>query len=82
MNTATLKNHINELLTNIEDERFLESVTAMLQAYLAASPLSAEEKAAIDEGLEDAKAGRLVDHQQVKQNSQARYPDLQPKAWK
>ena len=84
MDTTTLKSQINELLTTVEDERFLRSITAMLQAYVAEAPLvlSEEEKLAIDEGEQDVQAGRTLSHQKVKQNTQARYPHLKPKAWK
>lgn len=82
MEITTLKDHIADLLTTVDDERFLKSISAMLQTYLAGSTLSAEEKAAIDEGVRDVEAGRVVDHQQVKQNTQVRYPHLQPNVWK
>ncbi len=84
MNKATLKSQITELLTTIEDERFLRSVTAMLQTFISgtSSILNQEEKAAVDEGIQDLQAGKLISHQQVKQNTQARYPHLQSKAWK
>lgn len=84
MRTLILKTQINELLTDVEDERFLQSITAMLQTYLADAPvvLTSEEKTAIDEGWQDIEAERIVSHHQVKQNSQARYPSLKPEAWK
>lgn len=84
MSTITLKAQINELLNTVEDERFLQSITAMLQTYVAEETvtLTSEEKAAIEKGLQDVEAGRLITHQQVKQNSQARYPELNPKSWK
>ena len=82
MEITTLKNHIADLLTTVDDERFLKSISAMLQTYLEGSSLSAEERAAIDEGVHDIEAERIVDHQQVKQNTQARYPHLQPNVWK
>ena len=84
MSTVTLKAQINELLNTVEDERFLQSITAMLRTYVAEETitLTSEEKAAIEKGLQDAEAGRLISHQQVKQNSQARYSELNPKSWK
>ena len=84
MSTVTLKAQINELLNTVEDERFLQSITAMLRTYVAEETitLTSEEKAAIEKGLQDVEAGRLISHQQVKQNSQARYSELNPKSWK
>ena len=84
MNASGLKAQISELLNTVEDERFLQSITAMLEAYVAEEPiiLTSEESTAVDKGLQDAEAGRLVNHQQIKQNSQARYPSLNPKAWR
>ncbi len=84
MNTSGLKAQISELLNTVEDERFLQSITAMLEAYVAEEPiiLTSEESTAVDKGLQDAEAGRLVSHQQMKQSSQARYPSLNPKAWR
>jgi len=76
MDTTTLKTHITELLATIEDERFLQSVNAMIQAYVADVPLSQEEKAAIDEGLNDIEEGRTLTNEQVKQNMKKRYPNL------
>ena len=84
MSTITLKAQINELLNTVEDERFLQSITAMLQTYVAEETviLTSEERDAVEKGLQDVQDGRLISHQQVKQNSQARYPELNPKAWK
>jgi predicted transcriptional regulator len=84
VSTISLKAQINELLNTVEDERFLKSITAMLQTYVAEEtiPLTSEERAAVERGLQDVEAGRLISHQQVKQNSQARYPGLNPKSWK
>ena len=84
MSTITLKAQINELLNTVEDERFLQSITAMLQTYVAEETitLTSEERDAVEKGLQDVKAGRTISHEQLKQNSQARYPTLKPKAWK
>ncbi len=84
MSTTTLKAQINELLADVEDERFLQSVNAMLQTYLADEPvaLSPEEVAAIEEGERDIASGRLVSHQAVIENSRKRYKELKPNAWK
>ena len=84
MSTVTLKAQINELLNIVKDERFLQSITAMLRTYVAEETitLTSEEKAAIEKGLQDVEAGRLISHQQVKQNSQARYSGLNLKSWK
>ena len=76
MDTTILKTHITELLATIKDERFLQSVNAMIQAYVADVSLSQEEKAAIDEGLKDIEEGRTRTHEQVKQNTKNRYPNL------
>ncbi len=78
MSTISLKAQINELLNTVEDERLLQSITAILQTYVAeeTATLTSEERAAIEKGLQDVEAGRLITHQQVKQNSQARYPGL------
>jgi predicted transcriptional regulator len=82
MEITTLKEHIADLLTTVEDERFLKSISAMLQTYLSSSALSVEERAAVDEGIKDVEGGRVVDHQQVRLNTQSRYPRLQPSVWK
>ena len=46
------------------------------------SSLSRDEKLAIDAGIQDMEAGKMISHQEAKQNTQARYPHLKPKAWK
>lgn len=83
MDAKTLKAQITELLMNVDDERFLQSLNAMLQSFVDdKSTLTEEEKAALDKGLEDVKNGNVTTHQQITQRSKARYPDLQPKSWK
>lgn len=76
MDTTALKAHITKLVTAVEDERFLQSINAMLQAYIADTTLNQEEKTAVDEGLQDVQAERTLTHQQVTQNMKERYPDL------
>lgn len=78
MSTTTLKAQISKLLTSVEDERFLHSITAMLQTYVADQPALTPEEDAIKEGWQDMKAGRLLSQQQIKENSQVRYPTLKP----
>lgn len=83
MDNNALKAQITELLMNVEDERFLQSLNAMLQTFVDDKiVLTTEEKAAVKKGEEDAEAGNVVTHQQIMQKSKARYPNLQPKSWK
>ncbi len=83
MNTKALKAQITDLLMNVEDERFLQSLSAMLQSFVDDKDiLTKEEKAIIDKGLEDVEAGNVSTQQEIMQASKERYPDLQPKAWK
>ncbi|MFP4096485.1 MAG: hypothetical protein ACLFUB_18530 [Cyclobacteriaceae bacterium] len=79
MDKAILKDHIIELIGNIEDQRFLESMSAMLEAYVGKTALSSEEKAAIEEGLKDMEEGRTVSHEQLKKETASRYPNLRLK---
>lgn len=79
MDKAILKDHIIELIGNIEDQRFLESMSAMLEAYVGKTALSPEEKAAIEEGLKDMEEGRTVSHEQLKKETASRYPNLRLK---
>jgi predicted transcriptional regulator len=79
MDKAILKDHIIELIGNIEDQRFLESISAMLEAYAGKVKLSDEEKAAIEEGLKDMEEGKTVSHQQLKKDTASRYPNLRIK---
>ena len=84
MSTTTLKAQINKLLADVEDERFLQSVTAMLQTYLLDEPitLNSEEVSAVEEGEQDITSGHFTNHRDVIRNSQKRYPALKPRAWK
>jgi predicted transcriptional regulator len=66
MDKAILKDHIIELIGNIEDQRFLESMSAMLEAYVGKVKLSDEEKAAVEEGLKDMEEGRTMSHEKMK----------------
>jgi predicted transcriptional regulator len=79
MDKAILKDHIIELIGNIEDQRFLESMSAMLEAYVGKVKLSDEEKAAVEEGLKDMEEGKTVSHQQLKKDTASRYPNLRIK---
>jgi len=79
MDKAILRDHIIELIGNIEDQRFLESMSAMLEAYVGKTALSAEEKAAIEEGLKDMEEGRTISHEQLKKDTASRYPNLRLK---
>jgi len=78
MDTKELKAHITELLVTVEDERFLQSINAMLQAYVGEITLTPEEKTAVDAGIEEAKTGRTLSNEQVFQNMKQRYSDLKP----
>lgn len=83
MDTRMLKALITELLMNVDDERFLQSLSAMLQSFVDdKNTLTEEEKAALYKGLADAKSGNITTHQEIIQKSKSRYPDLQPKSWK
>ena len=82
MDTKELKAHITELLVTVEDERFLQSISAMLQTYVGEKDLTQDEKTAIDAGIEDAKADRTLSHDQAVRNMKKRYPNLKPEAWK
>lgn len=80
MDKAILKDHIIKLIGTIEDQRFLESVNAMLEAYVGKVKLSDEEKAAVEEGLKDMEEGKTVSHQQLKKDTASRYPNLRIKS--
>jgi len=79
MNKEILKSYIVELVGSIDDQRFLESMSAMLEAYVGKTALSAEEKAAIEEGLKDMEEGRTISHEQLKKDTASRYPNLRLK---
>lgn len=76
MDKAILKDHIIELIGTIEDQRFLESMRAMMEAYVGKVALSDEEKAAIAEGLKDMEEGKTISHDQLKKDTASRYLNL------
>ena len=80
MDKAILKDHIIELIGTIEDQRFLESMSAMLEAYVGKVELSDEEKAAIAKGLKDMDEGKTISHDQLQKDTASRYPNLRIKS--
>lgn len=72
MDTTQLKDSINHYLAKIEDERFLKSVSAMIQAYVEnqegdfADRLTPAQIASITQGLQQIKEGKTVAHEEVR----------------
>ena len=72
MNLTQLKDNIRSYLTDIEDERFLKSLSAMIQAYVEeqeddfADRLTPAQIASIETGLQQIKEGKTIPHEEVK----------------
>lgn len=71
MDISELKNKISHYLADIEDERFLKSLYAMMRAYIEeqeedfADRLSPAQIKSIEKGLEQIKEGKTVPHEEV-----------------
>lgn len=71
MDTTQIKDNINHYLAGIEDERFLKSLSAMIQAYVEeqeedfAERLTPAQIASIERGLQQIKEGKTVSHEEV-----------------
>lgn len=72
MDISELKDRISHYLADIEDERFLKSLSAMIRAYIEeqeeedfADHLSPAQIKSIEKGLEQIKEGKTVSHEEV-----------------
>lgn len=71
MGTAELKSNITQLVKTTTDNTLLEAIYALLSKANSDTDnwyenLSAENKASIQKGLDDADNGRFVDYSEVK----------------
>jgi predicted transcriptional regulator len=79
MSTLELKFSIQNILDRIDDKKILEAVHTLLQTTLKRQDedfwdtLSDEEKASIEKGLEDVKAGRVHKHEDVMKMVKKKY---------
>lgn len=71
MSTPELKNTLHSYIEHIEDKNVLEAVRTLLKSALGKNKgdlwdsISNEEKAAVEEGIKDIKAGRVHKHEAV-----------------
>lgn len=70
MDYSTLKSELHQLIDQVDDKTALYQVRSILQSlknpeYDWTDEISDEMKAAIEEGIADADAGRVIDHEEV-----------------
>ena len=69
MNTLELKNNIRQLIDSIDDAAFLQQVKYYVEEFISGENwyenLTEEQKASLQKGLEEAKAGKGTPHAEV-----------------
>ena len=78
MSTKEKIDRLNRLLERQKDQRLLNMMIAMVEAYEkeeinGLAEISEEEKAAIDEGLAQADSGELISHDQVRKEIKEKF---------
>ena len=80
MSTAELKSSLHKLIEDINDPQKLQLTFNLLKGENTEEDLwdslSAEEKAAIEEGLDDLENGRIYTHEEVKKQMKVKFPYL------
>ena len=76
MSTIELKTSLHKLIDTIQDSKTLQAIHTLLskEAIIEAdwwNEISDKEKASIERGLKDVKAGRVYTHEQVMGKSKA-----------
>lgn len=70
MNIESEKLKLIDWITNLRDDSIIERIKMLKENQSGTDwwdEITEEEKAAIEKGLEDVKAGRLVPHEKVKE---------------
>lgn len=80
MDYSALKTELHQLIDQVNDEAALYQIRSILEAQAEpehdwADDISDEMRAAIEEGIADADAGRVVSHEEVMKMINARYMD-------
>ncbi len=78
MDIRAIKLQFIEQYLKLEDESIIEKLYNTLRDEISQKriPLSNEEKAAIDRGLEDVRKGRVLSGEQVRDRLRKKYPNL------
>jgi len=75
MNIESEKRKLIEWITGLQDDSILEKIKMLKNRQSQKdwwNEITDEEKASIEKGLEDVKAGRIIPHEKVKQEYEKR----------